>query len=95
VSSLSDRAMGLAGRVSDRPSERQAVALVMLDGTEIRGMLHRARGTRTLDYLNRQAEAFVAITEATLTRAERAEPIAFIAVNKAHILRVVEQPEAS
>ena len=28
----------------------------MVDGTRIRGMLHRAPGTRTLDYLNRQAE---------------------------------------
>jgi hypothetical protein len=101
VSSLSerttvqpDRAQSLSARVGDRPRDLQEVALAMLDGTEIRGMLHRAPGTRTLDYLNRQAEAFVAMTDATLTRTERTEHVSFIAINKAHIVRVIEATDA-
>jgi hypothetical protein len=86
-----ERATGLSGRMSERPRDLQKVALVMLDGTEVSGVLHRAPGTRTLDYLNRQAEAFVAMTDATVTRADRTDLISFIAVNKAHILRVVEE----
>jgi hypothetical protein len=96
VTSLSERALGLTGRVGveERPRDLQGVAMVMLDGTEIRGVLHRAPGTRTLDYLNRQAEAFVAMTDATLTRAERSEHVSFIAINKAHIVRVIEAADA-
>jgi hypothetical protein len=85
-----ERALGLAARLGERPRDLQKVSLVMLDGTQISGVLHRAPGTRTLDYLNRQAEAFVAMTEATVTRADRTEQMSFIAINKVHILRVVE-----
>jgi hypothetical protein len=103
VTSLSDRAMGHAERavgivgrvgVEERPRDLQHVALVMLDGTEIRGVLHRAPGTRTLDYLNRQAEAFVAMTDATVSRSELSEHVSFIAINKAHIVRVIEATDA-
>jgi hypothetical protein len=88
-----ERAVGLAARMGERPRDLQKVALVMLDGTQITGVLHRAPGTRTLDYLNRQAEAFVAMTDATVTRAEHTEQISFIAINKIHILRVVEDTD--
>jgi len=91
---LAERAVGLTARVGERPRDLQKVALVMVDGTEIRGMLHRAPGTRTLDYLNRQAEAFVAMTDATLTRDDNSEYVAFIALNKVHILRVIEAIDA-
>jgi hypothetical protein len=96
MTSLSDRAGGLAGRVGveERPRDLQGVALVMLDGTEIHGMLHRAPGTRTLDYLNRQAESFVAMTNATVTLGEHTEEVSFVAINKAHIVRVIEAAEA-
>jgi hypothetical protein len=96
VTGLSDRGIGLAGRVGveERPRDLQHVAIVMIDGTEIRGVLHRAPGTRTLDYLNRQAESFVAMTDATLSRAERSEHLSFIAINKAHIVRVIEATDA-
>jgi hypothetical protein len=101
VTSLSDRTVGqaervlsLAARGGERPRDLQKVALIMLDGTEISGLLHRAHGTRTLDYLNRQAEAFVAMTDATLTCAERTERLAFIAINKIHILCVTEVADA-
>src|SRR5579859_3342190 len=89
-----ERAMGLAARVGERPRDLQKVALIMLDGTEIRGVLHRAPGTRTLDYLNRQAEAFVAMTDATLTRADQTDEVSFVAINKAHIVRVIEAADA-
>jgi hypothetical protein len=93
MSSLSERTSNLASRVSDRPRELQEVSLIMVDGTEIRGMLHRAHGSRTLDFLNRQTEGFVAMTDAMLTRGEHTEDAPFIALNKAHILRVIEAPD--
>jgi hypothetical protein len=89
VTSLSERT-SLSARMTDRPRELQEVALQMVDGTEIRGMLHRAHGSRTLDYLNRQTEGFVAMTDATLFRGEQTEHVSFIAINKAHIMRVIE-----
>jgi len=90
MSSLSERTSNLTARVADRPRELQEVALIMVDGTEVRGMLHRAHGSRTLDFLNRQTEAFVAMTDATLYRGEDVETVSFIALNKSHILRVIE-----
>ena len=96
MSSLSERtqAGGLAARMVDRPRELQEVALIMIDGTEIRGMLHRAHGSRTLDFLNRQTEAFVAMTDALVFHGERTEHVSFIAVNKAHVIRVIEGADA-
>ena len=90
MSSLSERTQGLAARTVDRPRELQEVALMMIDGSEIRGMLHRAHGSRTLDFLNRQSEGFVALTDALIFHGDRTEHVSFIAVNKAHIIRVVE-----
>ena len=89
MSSLSSRVVS-----EERPRELQEVALIMVDGTEIRGMLHRAHGSRTLDFLNRQSEGFVAMTEVEVTRGESNEYLSFIAVNKAHIMRVIEAEEA-
>jgi hypothetical protein len=96
MTSLAERTgASLAARMpSERPRELQEVALVMVDGTEVRGMLHRAHGTRTLDFLNRQSEAFVAVTDAILSRGDDAEHVSFIALNKAHILRVIEAADA-
>ena len=98
MSSLSERTSALSSRVAsasgERPRELQEVALIMVDGTEIRGMLHRAHGSRTLDFLNRQTEGFVAMTDATLFNGERAEHVSFIAINKAHITRVIEATDA-
>jgi uncharacterized protein DUF6812 len=94
MTSLSERTQGLAARMPDRPRELQEVALIMADGTEVRGMLHRAHGTRTLDFLNRGTEAFVAMTNAVLFHGERTEHVSFIAINKAHITRVIEAADA-
>jgi len=97
VSSLSertDRTVSLSARVTARPRELQEVALILADGTEARGMLHRAHGSRTLDFLNRQAEAFVAMTDVMLVRGENTEYVSFIAINKAHITRVIEAADA-
>ncbi len=93
MSSLADRT-SLASRMQERPRELQEVALIMVDGTEVRGMLHRAHGSRTLDFLNRQSEAFVAVTNAVLYRGDDAEEVSFIALNKAHIVRVLEAADA-
>jgi hypothetical protein len=91
VTSLSERTSSLASRMpSERTRELQEVTLVMIDGTEVRGMLHRAHGSRTLDFLNKQSEAFVAMTNATLYRGDDPEEVPFIALNKMHILRVIE-----
>src|SRR5947207_15971307 len=92
MTSLSERALGLSGRLptGDGPRDLQQVTLLLVDGTRIRGVLHRAPGTRTLDYLNRQAEAFVAMTDAVLTSLDGDEGHSFIAINKLHIARVIE-----
>jgi hypothetical protein len=95
VSSLSERTLSLADRMpSERPRALQEVALFMTDGTEVRGMLHRAHGTRTLDFLNRGSESFVAMTDAVLTRGEHTEHVSFVAINKTHIARVIEAADA-
>ena len=86
--------MPLSARVTERPRELQEVALIMADGTEARGMLHRAHGSRTLDFLNRQAEGFVAMTDVMLTRGEHTEYVSFMAINKAHIVRLIEAADA-
>ncbi len=91
MSPLNERTASLAARMGEvRPRSLVPVALTMTDGTLVRGMLHRAQGTRTLDYLNHQAETFVAITDATLERGGDVEEVAFIAINKSHITRVIE-----
>ncbi len=92
MSSLSDR---LSERVAagDRHRDLQAVTLLLVDGTEVHGVLHRAPGTRTLDYLNRQAESFVAMTDALVTSNGRTQSVEFIAINKSHIVRLVEAPD--
>jgi hypothetical protein len=82
--------MSLAARVGTLNRQAQEVALILVDGTEIRGNLHRAHGTRTLDFLNHQAESFVAMTDATLVSASGSEQVSFVAINKAHIIRVIE-----
>jgi len=91
VTSLSERTGSLSARLPTEPTRSlQEVTLALIDGTEVRGMLHRAHGTRTLDFLNKQSEIFVAMTDATLYRGDDAEDVPFIALNKAHIVRVIE-----
>jgi hypothetical protein len=85
-----DHGLSLAARVAEQPRDVQLVALTMVDGTRIRGLLHRAPGTRTLDYLNRQAETFVAVTDATVANGETSEQVLFVAINKSHIVQVIE-----
>ena len=55
------------------------------DGVEIRGMIHIPPGTRTLDFMNRPGEAFIAVTGATIAVDGRVEQAEFLAVNKSHI----------
>lgn len=91
MTSLSERTGSLSARLPTEPTRSlQEVTLALIDGTEVRGMLHRAHGTRTLDFLNKQSEIFVAMTDATLYRGDDAEDVPFIALNKAHIVRVIE-----
>jgi hypothetical protein len=78
----------------ERPRDPQAVTLLLVDGTEVHGVLHRAPGTRTLDYLNRQAESFVAMTDALVTSRGSTQSVEFIAINKSHIVRLVESTDA-
>jgi hypothetical protein len=85
-----ERSPGLAARLTDHPRDLREVALIMVDGTSIRGMLHRAPGTRPLDYLNRQAEGFVAVTDAVVVHADTIEHVPFVAINKSHIIQVIE-----
>jgi hypothetical protein len=83
--------MGLNARLpNERQRDLQEVCLMLVDGSEVRGVLHRTPGTRTLDYLNHQAESFVAMTDAELTLNGLSEFVSFVAINKQHIVRVVE-----
>lgn len=88
MSSLSERTLGLTARLSER--ELQEVRLTLVDGTRVTGMLHRAQGTRTMDFINKQTEGFVAMTDAVLVNGEGVERVAFVAINKRHIIRLVE-----
>jgi hypothetical protein len=90
VTSLSERTLNVLAQADRSARDLQQVALTMIDGTQVRGILHRAQGTRTLDYLNRQADGFVAMTDAELVRDGRTELVPFLAINKAHILRLIE-----
>ena len=90
MNSISERTVRLSERLPERPRELQEVDVTMVDGTEIRGMLHRAYGSRTLDFMNKADEPFVALTDATLTKADVSEEVPFIAVNKVHVMRVIE-----
>jgi hypothetical protein len=67
--------------------------LRLADGTEIRGTIYMVPGTRTLDMLNRQAEDFLAITDATITIDGQTETSKFIAVNKGQIVTLRELTE--
>ena len=88
MKSLSQRTQAAAP--PERVRELQEVELMMADGTRVRGVLHRANGTRTIDFLNRQSEGFVAMTDAELVQRGRSELVPFLAVNKAHIVRLIE-----
>jgi uncharacterized protein DUF6812 len=81
---------GLAARLSERPRDAQDVSLVLVDGARVTGTLHRTHGTRTLDFLNHQSEDFVALTNAMVHRDGDVERVNFIAINKAHIIRLIE-----
>jgi ribonucleotide monophosphatase NagD (HAD superfamily) len=72
--------------------ERHATQLVlrMLDGMEVRGEAHLPRGTRPIDFLNREAEPFIAVTNATITVGGKTEHADFVAVNKHHLLSLRE-----
>jgi hypothetical protein len=83
------------GRPVTPPVSRDAKPslLRLADGTEIRGTIYMVPGTRTLDMLNRQAEDFLAITDATITIDGHSELSKFIAVNKGQIVTLRELSE--
>src|SRR3954451_16067207 len=76
----------LGGRGFDQAQRDLKRAIVRTsDGVEIRGSIHIPPGTRTLDFMNRSAESFIAVTGATISASGRVEQADFLAVNKAHI----------
>jgi ribonucleotide monophosphatase NagD (HAD superfamily) len=72
--------------------ERNATELVLrtLDGMEVRGQAHLPPGTRPIDFLNRDTEPFIAVTNAVITVANKTERAEFVALNKAHIVSLRE-----
>ncbi len=93
--SLSNRGLPAPGQ---RPLEKVArytanADIRMTDGMEIRGTVYLPPRMRVIDLLNREAEDFIAVTDAELVMEGRTEHVKFIAVNKAHIatLRDPEQ----
>jgi uncharacterized protein DUF6812 len=86
----------LAARIPvDRPRELKEVSLVMVDGTEVRGVMHHAFGARTPDFLNKGSDAFVALTSVTVRRGEDVQTVPFVALNKSHIVRLIEAADPS
>jgi hypothetical protein len=80
---------GLAGP-GQRPLEKVVrytanADIRMIDGMEIRGTVYLPPRMRVIDLLNREAEDFIAITDAELVMDNRTEHVSFIAVNKSHI----------
>lgn len=73
------------GRLDQAQRDLKRAIVRTSDGVEIRGMIHIPPGTRLLDFVNRPAESFIAITSATITVNGRVEQAEFLAVNKAHI----------
>jgi hypothetical protein len=74
------------GRSFDQAQRDTKRAIVRTsDGVEIRGSIHIPPGTRTLDFMNRSTENFIAVTGATIVSGGRIEQTSFLAVNKAHI----------
>lgn len=61
-----------------------------IDGMEIRGTIHIPPGVRVLGLLNRPAEQYLAVTDATVAVSGRTEHAGFIAVNKAHVITLRE-----
>jgi ribonucleotide monophosphatase NagD (HAD superfamily) len=87
--SLTER--GLGPRRMD-VVERHATELVlrMLDGMEVRGQAHLPRGTRPIDFLNREAEPFIAVTNAVINVGGKTERADFVALNKHHVVSLRE-----
>ena len=80
------QSLSTAGRGLDQAQREHKRAIVRTsDGVEIRGTVHIPPGTRTLDFMNRPNESFIAVTQATLVVSGRVEQAEFLAVNKAHI----------
>jgi hypothetical protein len=73
------------GRLDQAQRELKRAIVRTSDGVEIRGMIHIPPGTRTLDFMNRPAESFIAITSSSISISGRVEQADFLAVNKAHI----------
>jgi ribonucleotide monophosphatase NagD (HAD superfamily) len=84
-------ARGLGAR---RPevADRTATELVlrMLDGSEIRGHVHLPPTARAIDFLNREAEPFIAITNAVITVGSKSERTDFVTLNKNHVVSLRE-----
>jgi hypothetical protein len=75
----------LGGKLDHSQRELKRAIVRTSDVVEIRGMIHIPPGNRTLDFMNRPGEAFIAITNATIAMSGRVEQAEFLAVNKAHI----------
>jgi hypothetical protein len=73
------------GRMDQAQRDLKRAIVRTSDGVEIRGLIHIPPGTRTLDFMNRTGESFIAVTGATLVVSGRVEQAEFLAVNKAHI----------
>lgn len=66
--------------------EERHVWLRTAAGVEIEGLIHVPPGLRTLDFLNRPGEAFIAVTMAMVRAEGQVTRSEFVAVNKTHIV---------
>ncbi len=75
------------------PRDTRVAIIRLLDGIDVRGTIHVPPGIRILDLLNREVERFIAVTNATISAVGQETTTPFIALNKAHIISLYEQPE--
>jgi hypothetical protein len=62
----------------------------MLDGMEVRGLTHLPPNMRPIDFLNREAEPFIAVTDAVISVGGKTERADFVALNKSHLVSLRE-----
>lgn len=77
-------------RAIETEGSHTRVLISTVSGMEIGGLVLLPPGLRTMDLLNRETEAFLPVTSATLAHGGQVEQTPFIAVNKTHIVTLRE-----
>ena len=90
--SLQQRGLGPYKPLDRTERETKQAHIWTSIGAEVRGTVYLVRGTRTIDLMERDTEAFIAVTAATVSYRGDIEDVGFIAVNKEHVVMITEMP---